>query len=227
MSGAALAACRVFALLLAVLPSVACAQDSPVDLLFSRPHLSPLPAGAELVYRLERDPSDQSRLGEPMSDDIKLLIRSVAPDGGRDVDIQLFTGARGRTVNGITGLSGNPLLVIFLDRAVADMVRLTGGTAPYFKDRLRAGLREKATSEPAQATFDGKTLDATRIRVRPFVDDTNVARMLGYEGSEFEFLVAAEAPGMLLEMHARYSSPLAEAPRLDERILLKSWSVRP
>src|SRR5699024_2400816 len=102
-----------------------CAQDSPVDLLFSRPHLSPLPAGAELVYRLERDPSDQSRLGEPMADDIKLLIRSVAPDGGRDVDIELFTGARGRTVNGITGLSGNPLLVIFLDRAVADMVRLT------------------------------------------------------------------------------------------------------
>ena len=47
MSGAALAACRVFALLLAVLPSVACAQDSPVDLLFSRPHLSPLPAGAD------------------------------------------------------------------------------------------------------------------------------------------------------------------------------------
>jgi hypothetical protein len=227
MSGTAFAICRLLALLALALGSPARAQDSPADLLFARPHLSMLPAGSELTYRLEREPSDSSRLGQPLADDIKLLVRSVTPDGGRDVDIRMFTGARGREVNGITGLTGNPVLVIFLDRAVSDMVRLTGGTAPYFKDRLRAGLREKAKSEPFQARFEGKTLDAMRIRVQPFVDETNVARMLGYEGAEFEFLIAEQVPGMLLEMHARYASPLPQAPRLDERIVLKSWSERP
>lgn len=226
-SRSAFTLCRALALMLALVSSSARAQDGPADVLFGRPHLSGLPSGSEVTYRLERRPSDTARLGEPFSDDIKLVVRSVAASGGRDVDLRIFTGPRGREVDGITGLTGNPLLVIFLDRAVSDMVRLTGGKAPYFKDRLRAGLRDKATTEVARVEFGGKTLDALRITVRPFIDDANAARMLGYEGTRFEFLAADEAPGMLLEMTASYVSTMPDAPRLDERIVLTSWSAKP
>lgn len=229
MSGKAFASvlCRAVPLLLALASWPAQAQDRPVDLLFARPHLSGVAPGAELTYRLERSPSDTKRLGEPFGDDIRLAIKAVSANGARDVDLRIFTGDRAREVNAITDLTGNPVLVIFLDRAVGNMVRLTGGTAPYFKDRLRAGLRDKATSAAATTEFDGKTLAATRITVRPFVEDGNAGRMLGYEGSEFEFLVAEAAPGMLLEMTASFASTLPDAPKLDERIVLKSSSVQP
>lgn len=203
------------------------AQEQPVDILFMRPHLSRLTAGAELTYRLERSPSDTARLGEPLSDDIKLVVRSVAASGGRDIDLRIFTGERAREVNGITDLTGNPVLVIFLDRAVSNMVRLTGGNAPYFKDRLRTALRDKATSETTKTEFEGKTLDATRIVVRPFDGDANAERMLGYQRSQFEFLVAEDAPGMLLDMKSSFVSTLADAPKLEEHIFLKSSGARP
>lgn len=212
--------------LLALAPCAAPAQDRPADILFARPHLSGVASGTELAYRLERSPSDIRLLGEPFNDDIKLLVRSVGASGTRDIDLRIFTGERAREVNGITDLTGNPLLVIFLDRAVSNMVRLTGGTAPYFKDRLRSALRDKATSEAAKAEFDGKMLDARRIIVRPFVDDANAGRMLGYGESQFEFLVAEAAPGMLLDMTSKFVSTLPDAPKLEERIFLKSWSVQ-
>ena len=223
----ALLLCRALMLLLVLAPWPSQAQERPVDILFIRPHLSSLPAGAELIYRLERTPYDTARLGEPFGDDIKLVVRSVAANGGRDIDLRIFTGDRAREVNAITDLTGNPVLVIFLDRAVSNMVRLTGGNAPYFKDRLRTALRDKATSEAIKTEFEGRTLAATRIVVRPFDEDANAERMLGYQGAQFEFLVAQDVPGMLLDMKSSFVSTLADAPKLEERIFLKSSSAQP
>lgn len=227
MSGKALAfvLCPAMAVLLAMAPWPA--QDRPADILFARPHLSGLAAGAVLTYRLQRSPSDIKRLGEPFGDDIKLVVRSVPASGARDIELQIFTGERAREPISITDLTGNPVLVIFLDRAVSNMVQLTGGTAPYFKDRLRAGLRDKATAAPTKAEFEGRMLDAMRIVVRPFAGDARAARMLGYEGSRFEFLVAEAAPGMLLEMTSQFVSTLPDAPKLEERIFLKSSRDQP
>lgn len=229
MSGKAFAfvLCRVMVVVLAMAPWPAQAQDAPVDILFARPHLSGVASGTELTYRLERSPSDTKRLGEPFGDDIKLVVRSVAASGSRDIDLRMFTGERARDLLSIPDLTGNPVLLIFLDRAVNNMAQLTGGTAPYFKDRLRAGLRDKATGEATKAEFEGKMLDATRIVVRPFVDDTNIGRMLGYEGSRFEILVAEAAPGMLLDMTSHFVSTLPDAPKLEERIFLKSAGAQP
>lgn len=229
MSGDAIAFAfrRALLVLLVLAPWPARAQESPAEILFARPHLSAVAPGTELTYRLERSPSDAQRLGEPFSDDIKLTVKAVAASGARDIDLRMFTGERARDVNSISGLTGNPLLVIFLDRAVGNMVQLTGGTAPYFKNRLRAGLGDKATSEATKAEFGGRVIDATRISVRPFVDDPNVARMLGYEGARFEFLVAEAAPGMLLELKSEFTSDLAGAPKLTERIVLTASKEQP
>jgi len=214
-------------LVLACMPYPASGQERPADILFSRPHLSNLPAGTELIYELERKSSDPARLGPSFNDEIALVITAAARNGGRDVDLRVFTGERERKIDSITEMTGNPLLVFFLDRAVSDMARLTGGTAPYLKDRLRAGLRDKAVSEPVKVAFEGKTLDATRITVRPFENDMNTARMLGFEGSRFEFVLAEAAPGMLLEMSSHFSSTMPDAPKLEERIVLKSAKASP
>ncbi len=227
MSGQAFAfvLCRAMAMMLAMALLPARAQDAPADILFARPHLAGVPSGAELTYRLERLPSDAARLGPPFGDDIKLTVRSAPASDARDVELQIFTGDRAREPISMTELTGNPVLVIFLDRAVSNMAQLTGGSAPYFKGRLRLGLRDRATAEPTSVVFEGRTLDARRIVVRPFVDDAMAARMLGYEGSRFEFLVAEDAPGMLLEMTSSFGSTLPDAPKLEERIFLKpSWT---
>jgi hypothetical protein len=216
---------RAMAMMLAMASLPVQAQDAPADILFVQPHLSGVPSGTELTYRLERLPSDEGRLGPPFGDDIKLTVKSAPASGARDVELQVFTGDRAREPVSMTEMTGNPVLVIFLDRAVSNMAQLTGGSVPYFKGRLRLGLRDKATAEPTSVVFEGRTLDAKRIVVRPFIDDALATRMLGYEGASFEFLVAEGAPGMLLEMTSRFASSLPDAPKLEERIFLKpSWT---
>jgi hypothetical protein len=44
--------------------------------------------------------------------------------------------------------------------------------------------------------------------------------MQGYEGSQFTMLVSEAVPGQLAEMVASYTSTIAGAPRLEERITL-------
>lgn len=216
-----------FALCAAMMVISAQAQDAPADILFMRPHLAGLPAGTELVYRLDRKVSDTAHLGEPFSDDITLTLGAAAPDGSRDVGLRIFTGDRTRAVDGLGSLTGNPVLVIFLDRAVANLARLTGGKPHYLKARLRAALRDRATSTVVRTEFAGRTLEATRIVVRPFADGAEAGRLLGYEDSEFAFVVAEDAPGMLVEMTARFTSTLPDAPKLDESIALRSAAAKP
>jgi hypothetical protein len=216
-----------YALCAAMMAMRAQAQDAPADILFMRPHLAGLPAGTELTYRLERKVSDTARLGAPFSDAITLSIGATASDGGREVGLRVFTGERAREVNALGGLTGNPVLVVFLDRAVANLARLTGGKPPYLKARLRVALRDQASSVAATAEFAGRSLEATRIVVRPFADGADTGRLLGYENSEFAFLLAEAAPGMLLELTASFTSTLPEAPKLEERIVLRSVATKP
>ncbi len=217
---------RVLAAMLALVLGQAQAQDRAAEILFMSPHLSSLPAGAELTYRLERSPSDTQRLGQPFSDEIRLLVTSVDGAGGRDLELRIFTGDRARQVDGLAGLTGNPVLLVFLDRAVADMARLTGLAQPVLKNAIRAGLRDKATSEGVEAQFEGRAVKATRIVVAPFAGEAEPVRMLGYGGSRFEFLISEAAPGMLLELKAMAASTLPDAPRLEERIVLTAARVQ-
>ena len=101
----------------------------PVDALFDKPHLQNLPAGAAITYRFERIGSDERLLGPSFADDIVLTVKSVASSGARDVEISVFTGDRQRPGQIITELTGNPLLVLFLDRVVSNLSRLARGTA--------------------------------------------------------------------------------------------------
>jgi hypothetical protein len=209
--------------------SVAAMADTPsaVELLFERKHLAALEGGSEVTYRFERTASDPKMLGEPFSDTIKLTITAVAQTGTREVALHMFTGDRARGVHNLPDLTGNPMLVLFLDRAVASMSQLAGGSRPYLKDRLRAGLREKAQLEPTTITYAGKTADAFRITVTPFAGDANAAKMLGYDGAKFTLVVSEAVPGHLVELTSTFESGIPGAPRLEERITIAGTGDKP
>jgi hypothetical protein len=209
--------------------SVAAMAGAPsaVELLFERKHLVALEGGSEITYRFERATSDPKMLGEPFSDTIRLTITAVAPTGTREVALHIFTGDRARGVHNVPDLTGNPVLVLFLDRAVANMSRLAGGSRPYLKDRMRAGLRDKALLEPITITYAGKTLDAFRITVTPFVGDANAAKMLGYDGAKLTLVVSEAVPGLFVELTSTFESGISDAPRLEERIIVAGTGDKP
>jgi len=217
------------ALLVALLRAPLGAQGgppSPVQLLFERQHLSALETGAEIVYRFERTVSEPKAPDDRFADEIRLVVTAVAAAGTREVALSVFTGER-QLRQTVPGMTGNPLLVVFLDRAVNNMTRLAGGSRAYFKSRIRAALLEKAIVEPITIPYRGGSVEAFRVSVLPFQGDPNAAAMLGYEGAKLTFVLCETLPGHLVELAATFESPLPGAPKLEERITLVGSEASP
>lgn len=195
-------------------------KRTAVDLLFESKHLDLLGKGMEAVYRLDRTVSDAKLVGEPFSDDIRVAVKDVDASGKREVVVRLFTGERARDPHTETDLTGNPLLVVFLDRSVSNFAIVGGGNRNYLKQQFRDALRDKADVQPTKVEYGGKSVDGYRITVTPFVTDKNAQRMLGYEGSKFTFVISEAVPGYFVDLHAGFESTTKEAPKFEERIKL-------
>jgi hypothetical protein len=210
------------AILAALPPASAGAQGNPprpVELLFERQHLSALETGAEVVYRFERTIAQPKAPEDRFADEIRLVVTAVSPAGTRELALSVFSGEQ-QLRHTVPEMTGNPVLVLFLDRAVNNMTRLTGGSRAYFKSRMRAGLLEKAVIEPVAVSYQGKSAEAFRVSVLPFQGDPNAAGMLGYDGAKFTFVVSEAVPGHLVDLTASFESAMPGAPRLGEHIAL-------
>ena len=203
--------------------SLGLAADTPPSIaaaLFDKSHIGELPAGTKLTYNFERDASQTKLLGPNYKDDIDVNIDEVI-DGKRTVSVRIFSGDRGRDVRTMTGMTGNPVLVFYLDRAVANFALLAGGSRAYHKNRFRMAMGTKDGLIPEKFQYNGKTVDGYRLAIRPFTGDRNVDKMKGYENAHFEVLMSDAVPGYFAEFTSSYSSPLDGSPSLKERIAIE------
>jgi hypothetical protein len=203
----------------------AATKPSSVDILFERKHLANVAAGSTLDYRFERKVSAADLLGQPFSDDIKIDVKKVASDGSREVVVKVFSGERARDPQPIDELTGNPILVVFLDRAIASYMSIAGGKTAYLKDKFRTAIRERATVEPVKVKLASNTVDAYRVSITPYSGDLNASKMRGYENSKFTFVVSDAVPGQFVELLATYENVAKDAPRLEERTIMAGAEI--
>lgn len=212
------------AITLMVLPiaagAAATSPPSATAMLFDANHLGGIAKGETLTYRLERTVSDAKLLGEAFSDDIRLGVVNDGPSGTREVTVNVFTGERARPEQRIDGMTGNPLLVVFLDRAVNNLSMLSGGKRPYLKQKIKMSLAERAKVEAVEIDYKGKKVAGSRISVTPFVGDPAALKMMGYDGVSFQIVVSDAVPGHFVTFASHYESPTKDSPKLDERITL-------
>lgn len=201
------------------------AKPSPVDMLFEHKHLANVQAGDTLSYRFERQADSPDLLGQPFSDDIKIDIKKAASDGKREVVVKVFSGERAREPQTIDDLTGNPILVVFLDRAVSSYMAVAGGKIAYLKDKFRSALRDRATVEPVKVKLNDKTVDGYKILVTPYAGDLNSTKMRGFENAKFSIVVSDNVPGQFVELLADYQNTAKEAPHLEERTILSGAEV--
>jgi hypothetical protein len=201
------------------------AKPSSVEILFDRKHLSNSAVGTDLVYKFQRTVSATEVLGQPFTDEIKIEIKKASPDGARDLFVKVFTGERARDPQFFDGLTSNPILIVFLDRAIASYMSVAGGKVPYLKDKFRTAMRERATIEPVKVKLGDKLVDAQRVTVSPYAGDLNASKMRGYENSRFSFVVSDAVPGQYVELLAVYENNAKDAPRLEERTVMVGAEV--
>lgn len=189
---------------------------SATDMLFEQKHIVGISPGTELVYKFERKPSDEKMLGKGFSDDIKVKIESDAPDGKKNVLLQIYTGERARDPNRITGMDGNPMLIVYLDNAVAHFKDLAGGDRAYLKNMFSANIGKEGKLEPATITYKGEQVAGYRMSVTPYANDAARSKMRGFEGATFSIFLSDKIPGYFAKMVSSFTNSNKDSPTLEE-----------
>ncbi|MBU1210379.1 MAG: hypothetical protein KJ587_03780 [Alphaproteobacteria bacterium] len=194
--------------------------------LFDKSHLDRVAAGTKLTYNFERNASEPKLIGPNFKNVIELTVDKVNDNATRDVTVQIFRGELEREPRQIEGMTGNPVLVFFLDRAVSGFSLLAGGNGAYHKNRFRVAMRTEGGLAPVKFDYNGKEVEGYRLAIRPFTGDRkNIDKMKGYENAQFDFLMSDEVPGYFAAFQSHYDSPKPGSPSLDESIVLDGVQV--
>ncbi|SFV38601.1 hypothetical protein [Hyphomicrobium facile] len=201
--------------------SVAAEAPKPAEILFDRPHIAAVAPGTDLVYKFERKPSNPKALGEGYTDDIIVKVESDGAPGKKNVMIKMYSGDRAREPQRITDMDGNPMLIIYLDNAVAHFRELAGGDSAYLKGMFSRHLGDGATIAPATIVYKGQTVEGYRVTATPFVNDPARGKMRGFEGATFTIALSDKIPGYFAKMTAEYNNTDKNSPTLEETTTLE------
>jgi hypothetical protein len=200
------------------------AAPSAQSLLFDANYLQPLAAPSRLVYSYATKTADEKLFGKDFEDEVALRLAPSADGAGdKDVFVDVFTGDRQRVLGPLTHVTGNPIIMMFLERDVSQMNMHVGGQPVYFRNVIRLAFREAAKLEPATVDWEGKQVSATKVTIRPFVNDSNGERMQLFRSKTYEFIVSDAVPGGIYQLHSTMSDDAApsQAPAVDTKLTLK------
>jgi hypothetical protein len=223
-----LRACTALLALEALMDTTSAQPVSPAEtLLFETDHLARTKAPATLTYDFRK----VSNVEAGFTDTVEL---GLTREGGRvHARLRFLSGERQREVPDIDDVHGNPVLLGFLERDIAEMKRLTGGSTTYFRKRIRMALAQGAQLTRQPISFQGKTHDARVVRIQPYLDDPLHARFEQYVRKTYTFVLSEEVPGGVYRIAtslgneggrvirtAAGAGQGAEAPAIDETLTL-------
>ncbi len=182
----------------------AAAADTVADRVFGANLLERITSPAVLRYRYEMR---GTTLKEPFGSRVTMDVREVAGDGQKKVWFDMFEGPNRRALGPMEARQQNPLLLVFLQRDVAQMGNLTGGAAGYFQQQIRRSFSKPAEVSQIEVQIGGQPVQGTRVVIHPFRDDPAIARFPKFRDKAYEFIVAPEVPGGLYRVAASTPDP--------------------
>ena len=200
-------------------PVSARAEPAATDLLFETPYLARVASGTTLTYRFAHAVSDEAKLGPSFEDVIDLKLLPGRAQDERTAVVSYFSGERHRAAGPFPDMTGNPVVMLFLEQDVLTMSRVLHGNPRYIRNRLRSMLSDGASVAPARVPLDGREVEGWRISLRPFAEDENRDKFHEFAAKRYEFLVADAVPGGIYEMRTITPQADGAAPALVEERL--------
>jgi hypothetical protein len=125
-------------------------------------------------------------------------------------------------------VQGNPVLLGFLERDIAQMSRLTGGAPNYFRKRIRLALAEAAQMRLLAVSYGTRRAAAQEVRIQPYVNDPMRRRFERLADKSYVFVLSEELPGAVYQLRTSHpggggKSGLDRAP-VEETLTLVSDS---
>lgn len=176
-------------------------SDEPMSpantLLFMSDHLATVQQPSAFHYDFRKS----GALEQGFTDMIDVNVTAVAPDGSKDVRLQYFTGERAREFPPVSRAKGNPILLLFLQRDVGEMQRLTEGNWRYFQRVIKLAFANGAEVKPVEFDFNGQNVKGTEIRITPYLNDPH-AGLEKYSAKYYVFTLSEAVPGWIYQIRS-------------------------
>ncbi|MDO9314706.1 MAG: hypothetical protein Q7T97_09190 [Burkholderiaceae bacterium] len=210
-------ASTLIALLMAV-ASTCHAQGTPPEnkqdfsdaekLLFMSNQLSGVKSVSTLRYTFRKTGSFEEGF-----EDSVVLSFDKQPDGTCcNVKSDFFTGARRLPLPDAPMAEGNPVLLHFLERDIAEMKRLTKGSLNHFRKLIRMAAYQDATVRDASFAYKNKTIAGKEISFSPYLDDPNRPKYEKFVRKTYQFLLSEAVPGGVYGIRTQISGEAAGSP---------------
>jgi len=132
----------------------------------------------------------------------RMSLATGDEDGVKAASFELFEGPNQRVFGPLSARNVNPMVLVFLQRDVSNMGKLTGAAAGYFQQGLRQGFGEAATVEAVDVEIDGASVAVQKISIRPFENDPEIGRFPQFRDKTYSFWVGEDVPGGLYRIES-------------------------
>ena len=195
----------------------------PEKLLFQSNHFSNVkqPITLKYIYRQEAAAPDA------FSDDVSVDVVKPNPDGTAEVAAHFLSGPHEIPIPAIEHAQGNPAILGFLERDIAEMKRLTGGATGYFRKRIRLALAAPNVAvRKIEVSFQGRQVPAQEITIRPYLDDPLKDRFGKFASKTYVFILSDAVPGSLYRVYTALDGAAEKsAPAIDASLTIAERSA--
>ena len=178
--------------------------------LFTNNQLAKLKPPLTLHYDYRKTGS----LEEAFDDKVDVVLKAQANGTCCAVSARFLTGAHEMRQPDLDGAEGNPAILYFLERDIAEMQRLTKGKANYFRKRIRMAIFQGATIRNITLPYRGRQVAVQEINIAPYLDDPNRSRYEKLANKQYMFMLSDSVPGGLYGIRSRINGESADAPPL-------------
>lgn len=175
-----------------------------------------------LPGRLYYDFVKRGSYEEGFSDAVYLDITQINEDGSKNASLEFFTAERAQKTAGadnLTHITGNPVLVVYMQGDVYEMNRLTSGNWRHFQRRIKLAFSESAEIEPVTFEYDGKTVAGEKISIKPYLTDPRRRQFEQFARKVYEFILSDQVPGTLYQIKTVIPDNLPDREPLIEEVL--------
>ncbi len=177
--------------------------SQPEKILFQSNHFGTINKPTQVHYTYHQEAAAE----DAFDDTVTLTISKANADGTASVAAQFLTGSHAVPIATIDHAQGNPAILGFLERDIAEMKRVTGGSTNYFRKRIRLALAAPdAALKPITVSYAGRPVAAKEITVRPYVDDPLKERFGKFAGKGYVFVISDVIPGSVFQVYTTMST---------------------
>lgn len=155
---------------------------------------------------LEYDYSKRGSLEAVVDDTARVIVGPASAGSSPSVKVEYLTGTRKLELADIDAANANPVILFFLERDVREMRRLTGGSANYYRKRIRMALAEGARVEAVTRDIGPRRIAATEIHLAPYRDDPARSRYEKFAEKTYTFTLSDDVPGKVVELRSELSA---------------------